>query len=94
MMIASDTGQSKSKVTPISILSIQLHSNFRAQIVYGQTPFLAFETIVSILHFFSYCKATDLKNCLVETEIGSDSNFILNHILPVIYYCISVNNLT
>lgn len=69
MMIASDTGQSKSKVTPISILSIQLHSNFRAQIVYGQTPFLAFETIVSILHFSSYCKATDLKNCLWKLKL-------------------------
>lgn len=61
VMIASDTGQSKSKVTPISILSVQLCPNFRAQIVYGQAPFLAFESVVSILHFYSYCKATYLK---------------------------------
>lgn len=53
-MIASDTGQTKAKVIPISILSVQLRNNIRAQIVYGLAPFLAFESIVSIIKFSIY----------------------------------------
>ncbi|XP_054284738.1 WD repeat-containing protein 43 [Macrosteles quadrilineatus] len=43
--IAADTGQSKTKVLPLPVLSAQMRSQLRAHIVYGQPPFLAFETI-------------------------------------------------
>ncbi|XP_046675247.1 WD repeat-containing protein 43 isoform X1 [Homalodisca vitripennis] len=45
VMVAFDTGQSKTRVPPLTILGAHLYSQLRALIVYGQSPFLAFESI-------------------------------------------------
>lgn len=48
VMIASDAGQNRTKVSPIPIVAAQLNTKKKVKIVYGSIPFLAFETIVSI----------------------------------------------
>lgn len=60
LMIASDAGQNRHKVSPIIINAAKLLSVNKARISYGQPPFLAFENVEM--------KSTNSELCLVRKD--------------------------